>query len=333
MTNGTLAIFDSDIDYLHRLSEYLRTREDFPYDIITFDNTDSLYEYSQKAIDILITSIIPELSSDKDYGCIFYLCTTYMKVYKGYPCIYKYQSADEILRILMEYCKNTALETGENRSNIIGIYSPVNRCGKTSLALSLGYALSEAASTLLISFDSFSYLNDFSDITPHRDLSDLLFYFKEAPDSLRNKLLTHTCKFYELNLICPPISPQRVTDIDSKLWCAMLELIAGLGLYQYIVIDISNLLQDFETVLKLCDRIYTPCIEDYPASSKINLFLDYLSCTTSLTKDSFTILQLPENISFDSKEIIIREIVTGKLLSFARNIVSQLTSKAEGGPS
>lgn len=328
MTNGTLAILDSDIDYLHHLSEYLRARDDFPYDIVVFNNMDSLHQYTHNYIDILITSTISDYTENKNIGNVFYLSEEPVDSYKDFLCIYKYQSADMILRILMEHCQNRSGNVAPNHHcSVIGIYSPVNRCGKTSLAMSLGYILSEHSSTLLISFDLHSFLHTFVDTTSHRDISDLLFYYREDPENLKNKLLTLTYKFYELSFLCPPSTPCHIKDIDSNVWYELLDTVSKLGLYKYIILDFSALPTPCEEIFVLCDKIFVPYFNDYTSSSKIDSFFDYLSCSYNLDKTSFNKVQLPMPDILADKPSFVNWITAGELVSFSRKLLSNIPDK------
>ncbi len=304
MRNGIVAIYDSDIDYLHHLSEYLRLRDDFPYDIVVFSELDAFNKYSLKSIDILITSFIPDFIKEKNIGDIFYLTTDDSDVYKDYVCLSKYQSADILLRKIMErvgsYSNRTAVISNEH-CRIIGVYSPINRCGKTSLSIGIGMRLSENEPTLLISFDTFSILKEFINDGSFRDISDLLFYFKEDIDSLKNKLLSLTYKFYELNFICPPLTPARIKTTDIAIWCNLIKAIAQSGLYKNIVFDISDSFPSSEEFFKLCDSIYMPQLTDYVSMKKVESFFEYLSHTTNLNESLFKRVTLPPSTKLQEK--------------------------------
>lgn len=304
MKNGIVAIYDSNVDYLHHLSEYLRLREDFPYDIVVFSDLDAFNKYSLGPIDILITSFIPDFIKEKDIGDIFYLTVDDFIEYEDYHCLSKYQPADILLRKIMEKAGSFTNRNGTVSSEncrIIGVYSPINRCGKTSLSLGIGIKLSESEPTLLISFDTFSVIKDFIGENSFRDISDLLFYFKENIDSLKHKLLSLTYKFYELNFICPPVTPARIKTIDERNWCELILAIAKSGLYKNIVFDISDSFSSLEDFFKLCDTIYMPQLDDYISKRKTDSFFEYLSHTTKLDEKIFKRITLPPYSNLSDK--------------------------------
>ena len=63
-----------------------------------------------------------------------------------YPCVYKYQAADRLLREVMELYGADFEDKGytvlSEKSRVIGVYSPVNRCLKTSFSLTMAQVLS-----------------------------------------------------------------------------------------------------------------------------------------------------------------------------------------------
>lgn len=100
--------------------------------------------------------------------------------------IYKYQSGDDILReVMAAYCETPEGKTDfpglpASGKRIIGVYSPVGRCGKTSLALAMGQLLAREEKLLFITLDTFTGFSGLLDEQWKRDLSDLIYYYKQA---------------------------------------------------------------------------------------------------------------------------------------------------------
>lgn len=328
MKNGTLAIYDSDVDYIHHLSEYLRLRDDFPYDIIVFSDLDAFNKSSLNSIDIFITSQIPNFISEKDIGDVFYLTVDNISTFNNYVCLFKYQPADTLIRTIMENAHNNVNTYSLNlhkNCHITGIYSPINRCGKTSLAISLGLSLAADSSTLLISFDSFSVIKDLVKDNSFRDISDLLFYYKEDSATLKTKLLSISYKYLDLNFICPPVTPKRIKTTDVSLWCSLIDEIAKSGLYNNIVIDISDSFSSLENFFMLCDRIFMPQLNDYVSTKKIDSFFDYFSHISNLDKGMFNRINLPVCDDFFDENKYLNWLTEGSLSSFSKALIGGLS--------
>ena len=79
------------------------------------------------------------------------------------PGVYKYQSADAIIREVMAcYCTRTAEPASSqvgSKSILIGVYSPINRCLKTSFSLVLGQVLAKDQQVLYLSLEDCSGLS------------------------------------------------------------------------------------------------------------------------------------------------------------------------------
>lgn len=313
MPNGTLAIYDPDIDYVHNLSEYLRSRDDFLYDIIIFTDTEALKKYS-KQIDILLFS---DLSLCTDYinaTDIFFLCDeNSLPPDRDFKALYKYQPADQILRQIMEqsrFCSaNAPISMGIHKSaRIIGIYSPISRCGKTSFSISLGLSLCKSASTILISFDTFSYLRDFAPKNS-RDISDLLFYYGEDLEHFSDRLVSMSYDIRELHFICPPLMPDKIKSTEIDKWESLLKAIIDCGVYQNVIIDISNSFPAPEKIMDLCTTVYMPVLKDFISTIKLRQYEDYLDNVHKHRLYSIKKLSLPLPEEYSSKEEYLENIL------------------------
>ena len=73
---------------------------------------------------------------------------------------------------------NTAGAMGQSR-RIIGVYSPIGRCGKTCLALAIGQILAKEEKVLFVTLDTFTGFTGLLNERWKRDLSDLIYYYKQ----------------------------------------------------------------------------------------------------------------------------------------------------------
>ena len=145
MNNGLIAICDEDSDYANSLAAYFRLKGSLASEIVVFTKWDNFSRFSKEHnIDILImqedfTDSITSLS----YNNLFILCDNSPREdLDDSHKIYKYNSAEEILRIIManyDTSQPTSLLSFHKyrKSKLIGIASPIGRCGKTSLGLGL----------------------------------------------------------------------------------------------------------------------------------------------------------------------------------------------------
>ena len=100
------------------------------------------------------------------------------------PGVYKYQSADAIIREVMAcYCTRTAEPASSqvgSKSILIGVYSPINRCLKTSFSLVLGQVLAKDQQVLYLSLEDCSGLSKIMGQSGPGDFSDVLYYYSRG---------------------------------------------------------------------------------------------------------------------------------------------------------
>ena len=145
----------------------------------------------------------------------------------------------------MRLCSNQLFLTMEHSTSsatqnltLIGIYSPVARCGKTAFALAASQLLSEKNPTLFISFESCSGLSYFlSNNTAYTigDLFYLLRHKKENPFAFLASLIQKNGPLHYLPPVCIPQDIWNLTSADCE---ALFSLFAmEENPYQTLVLD------------------------------------------------------------------------------------------------
>ena len=286
MNYGQIAIFDNNSDYANCLADYFRLKGCISSQIVVFTKLDSFKEYSKRQVfDILL--INNEFISDIDIKAdshpqnLFILCEQRITSQNDDNMyLFKYCSAEDILRQVMTgykpsfsgfnitFCDN-------HKCNIIGIYSPVSRCGKTSFSLALALHFSMCNSCVFMSFDNFSTLGNFVSNEPgnEKTIDDLLYYFTGSPDILASKLLSVVKRILQLDVI--PSSKQycAITDMTTDEQVQFINSIAETGKYDYIFIDMGSI-SPVHPILQICNTIYiTAPQNDQYSDEKINMFM------------------------------------------------------------
>ena len=150
-----MAVYDEDPLYAGRLAEYVNQKETFPFQAMAFSDLEKLKEYGQTHdIEILLAGEnVREKAKEVKAGLKMILCDGEF-VSKGEvkeeASVYKYQSGDCILQEVMAcYCiapPQPGLALMGKSGLVMGVYSPVGRCGKTSFALALAHRYFKNAS-------------------------------------------------------------------------------------------------------------------------------------------------------------------------------------------
>lgn len=285
---GLIVIFDEDSDYADCLADYFRTKGCLASEIVVFTKKDPFLDFIEKnSVDILIINqelkeLINGISSDN----IFLLCETKVSVpdTANTHFLYKYSSAEELLRQVMADYNPSGTGacisfTGRGDGKIIGICSPLGRCGKTSFSLSLGLRLSLNNTCLFISFDECSSIHLFPERRrpQEKNLTDLLYYFLQSPELMESRLLSTIKSVQNLDCISPSVQPGIYTEVTPDDWISFLSCLKALRRYDYIVLDFGTL-QPVSHMLKLCNHIFIPELKnDSYSETKLSLFLESLN--------------------------------------------------------
>ena len=193
--------------------------------------------------------------------------------------IYKYRSADEILRKAMDiYSRSTGrLKYVDNfaKTRIVGIYSPVSRCKKTTFALLLSEGYGRKGKALYINLEEFSGFSAFSGTRESEDLSDVLYYLKEnSLDFPKLKSLVRRLKSFDY---IPPVRyPDDTVNTEGRDYASLVESIADISDYEFIVIDMQGFSGGASELMEICDDIYMPVMDDAVSREKLDAFDRYM---------------------------------------------------------
>ena len=305
---GQIAIFDNDSDYANSLADYFRLKGCISTQIVVFTKIDNFRDYaSRHSFDIVLINqeFIPDIKIcfDTDsYPQNFFILCEQKSIIKQDDAMYlfKYTSAEDILRQIMTSYEptntGTTISFSDNRRcNIIGIYSPVNRCGKTSFALALALHFSLVNSCVFLSFDNFSTINCLMQDTPKTNctIDDLLYYFTGSPKLLDSKLLSIIKHIQQLDVISPSEHICSIAEVTTPERLQFIQSIADTGRYDYLFIDMGNI-SPVHPLFSLCKRVYIPTFEnDLYSEEKINLFMASIDNLTSAGKTLFERVTLP----------------------------------------
>ena len=148
MKSRILAVCDWEETYADRLMEYLNVRQVSPFYVRTFTSITALEDFAnQEEIEVvLLSSELLEELTDREMQSLHIgkmILLTQGPVpeeLNGMPAIYKYQSAENIIReVLCIYAEEAQpfLQAAllKNEVMLYGVYSPVHRIGKTAFAL------------------------------------------------------------------------------------------------------------------------------------------------------------------------------------------------------
>ncbi len=324
-----LAVYDDDASYAEKLSSYLNKKEDGIFSAVAFTSKEKLEEYAKgHEIDLLLSKKTDDGEApDIRTGKTLFLTEDREGV--GEDGICKYQPGDEILREVMSaYADLPESEiypmkmSGTGGKRLIGVYSPVNRCGKTSLALAIAQIIAKEEKTILITLDSFSGLACLLDEKWKRDLSDLIYFYKQGrytPMRLNSVL------YYigELAWIPPIRFPEDLSEISAKEMAELVSCILGESSFDTAVLDIGDYARQMIPFLEHCTVVYVPVKDDIQSLAKLDEFSEYLDIMgKGFLKERFYRVHVPAMNGVRRMEYYPQELLWGDMGDFVRSLLN-----------
>lgn len=292
-----LAILTSERRYAERLCDYCNSKKSLLLTAVPFDNTESCAAFAEKHdIEILLAdSSLLKKDTDAAYGLsvsdikasriiglnegISFECAFADSESRGPASVNKYQPAETLIREVLSGCDGRDIYYDASRLShavrVIGVYSPVSRCGKSSFAITLSRMQAKRHKTLYISLEEFSCLGMMSGESYDLTLSDAVYHMKQGTlTSQRLYSMIHNIGGLEY------IPPMRCADdsiiVGGDDYVRLIREIIRNSLYEVIVIDMDRYADEASELLEICDTIYMPVLHDVMNKMKVERFVSYL---------------------------------------------------------
>lgn len=323
-----MAVWDVDACYAKRFADVVNQKEKVPFTVVPFTSLENLKEYAREhVIEILLVSgaTPPEQLKEIEAGAIVTLAEGEIVSATGsYPSVYKYQSTDSVIREVMAYyCEKPQpmLVAVGKRAKIIGIYSPVARCLKTSLALTMGQQLARDGKALYVGFEMFSGFGSLLGGDGKGDLSDVLYFFRQESFSvIRLKSIVYNWK--GMDYIPPVKYPEDLEQLTGEETARLLERLASECGYEYIIVDLGQAICNLIPALDSCDIVYMPVKEDGVSSAKLEEFEQYLEVSRQENlRERMVRVKLPYHNSFGRKDAYMEQLLWGELGDYVRKLL------------
>lgn len=281
-----MAILDGEKNYAQRLCDYANRRQHLPFRAVAFHDIESYKSFARDhRIRLLLadTGLI-EGEYDLCADCVLGLCGSeggragengLVSIDRE---IYKYQPGEVLFRTVMncvgEFGEEVKLYAPERKPKLICVYSPVNRCGKTSFALAYAFSRARRERVLYLNFEAFSGLSGLFGEEFSRGMTDALYHMKQGNlDAARIASLLHHCR--ELDFIPPFSTEEDMLTMTGEDYADLIESLLRETDYDVIVAD-AGAFFPAAVLLEMSDLIYMPVLEDVTARGKQEAFEAYL---------------------------------------------------------
>lgn len=276
-----LAICDVEKQYAIKLMEAFCEKKTLGFQIHAFSELVELEQFAaHHQVEILLIS--GRLMSEKfhyfNIGKILLLSDGEIyEEFADYESIYKYQSADHILKEILcyyaEYAKPVAgIYQGKKEFEVYGVYSPIGRCGKSVLARVLAGFFGKRKKTLLLDLQSFSALPEQLGEEELWDLTDIIYFLRQGKKTFLYKLGSIVRSQGIYDYILPMKTPADLRSVTLAEWTELLEKLATDSDYQVIILDFGTEVCGLFGLLSQCTKVYTPVLLDEDSKRKIRNF-------------------------------------------------------------
>lgn len=280
MKKEILALYDSDEVYCSRLSEYLRSHLNLGFEIHSFTDISILNSFSLlQDISLLIISETGLVSLQNQSDEVRYKNIIVIDEMLSEPMVAedmgdygscriehvsKFRSASVIADKVMSFVtderngfKSLFATGGAERLKVIGFYTPISRCGQTTLALRCGVELAKKGKAVFLSFESYSSLLMMLGQERSEDITDLLYRAECRSEDLCIFLEKIKINHQGLDIIAPAGTAAQIRELDADKIRNLIRLLNTQAGYEYVILDLSEFPEGFFDILQLCDRVFS----------------------------------------------------------------------------
>lgn len=332
MKRNIFAVCDLEVDYAYNFMDYLNQKKNIPFEIQAFTTVDSLISYGEKThIELLLISgkAMCREVRELDIGKIIILSEgVHPPELDQYPSVYKYQSSSEVIREVMAcYGEEKAVVPVQfpvlkKTTEILGIYSPLGRCLKTSFALTLGQVLARERAVLYLNLEEYSGFEELMGRGFAHNLSDLLYYVRQDNQNLIHKMNGMVQTVNNLDFIPPVQAPADIRGTVWDDWEKLLQEIVLRSPYEVVVLDIGNGIDETFQLLDQCKRIYMPVLTDVMSACKVAQFenllriWDFPQVLAKITK-----VKPPFHVGSAPAETYVEQLLWSELGDYVRELM------------
>lgn len=278
-----LVILDREEDFLYGITTYFQEKLEKMFEIYSFHTKEALFAFGRekkKEIDIYLGSCYLNSAERKELQIkqtLYFSQGERIEESEG-EVIYKYQPAECIMKEFLEICHFSGGVSGTDFHKdikILGVYSPIGRCGKTSLALVMGQLLAQNNKVVYVSLEEFSGFERIIGVYDGMDISDLIYYIKQEKKELGMYINGMLLEVNRLKILPPAKMAPDIQELGEEI-NTLLQEVAKSNRYDVILVDFGRQIKSVLPVLHDLERLYMPVLKDVASQAKLEEFFRFL---------------------------------------------------------
>ena len=270
MKKQVLAVLEPKEEYANLFFDYVKQLGDSLFDTRVFTKVSALRDFmKENRVDVLLASEQSEYEKVKKEAGFTILLTEGRMVRENdpYPSVYKFQSAEQIMREVFELC----VEECEDKSTYyfpkqirccrqLAVFSPYGGTGKTTLSVVLGHLLGASKKVLVVNLEPFSRPCGWLSTGEEGELSRLIYYMKQGRKDLDMKLQSLIRRVGNADYLSGVRHYLDIQGMEKKDLEQLFHALWEYTSYDVIIYDVSFLNEGMESLLDQCDALYEPVI-------------------------------------------------------------------------
>lgn len=333
MTENKIVVCDGDKAYVEAFTTYLM--EQIPEITVysytsedAFINCGDVFEVGILSGDFLGVLEFSGVDMVKEK---LYLCDENIAPeYEHLPMVYKYQSmeiVEEMLRrMLRREIKILWDKQFNQRTKVIGVYSPISHELSMPFALTLSEIYREQGRVLFLDIEELSIMEAMTGQKCDKSLMDLLYMIVQQE---KYSISDYIRSFMGVDYIQPFSNPEELNDISEEMWNHLMHNLLSLG-YDTVVILFGRTIPGFRNMLSLCeDVVVLGKPGDYYRKSQIH-FMEYIKTVCDNVPMRQVSLPMSAGNLVDGTYAM-EELVQGNLGMFVRKAMREWSGVRETG--
>lgn len=321
--------------YAYRLMSYMKSKSTIPYEIMVFTEKNALLAYlSENEAEVLLTNDEEILSGRKEWKVRKVLKLSEEQILDSigesmeYHPVFKYQSTENVIKEMLCYCAGGIMPQASRcrslKGKILGIYSPVGKCHKTTFSLALANALGKNARVLYLNLEEYTGLSDSLLQKGKKSLSEIMYMYRRGSSGISMRIQEITGHLGRFDYIPPVDCPEDVVDVLPEEWTTFCTYLMENLDYDFLVIDIGNLVKKPWYFFELADVIFIPEVKDSMGKNKIKEFYDDMNnMGRGILLENVSMITMPHDTEMEKGILSMEQIEWSKMGAFARKVVNE----------
>jgi len=319
MKNLEIALCDIDDSYIMKFASYLMEKSDASIHIFT--STEGFFEDEGNYDLAIMSEDFRELCDFKSKGVIrqkYFLSENAGD--ESEDSIYKYQSVEGILEkvnLLKYESVKKSINSSNNESKLIGVYSPIAHELQLPFALALNQAYANLGRVLFLDLQEISILPAFAG-SCERNLMDLLYEINTNADDI--DFSSYVKNYMNFDYISPFYNPNEIGEIDDTTWLGLFDWIRKLN-YDHVVVLFGRVINGFTKVMDGFEKLYVLTQPGDYYKKSVEQFLDYLErLNLPIEIENVSLKMTAKNLSEGTYQL--EELLQGNLGMFVKKLMS-----------